>query len=209
MALQARSRTIRNPQLGQTVYYFRRGKGRQNTGDRGPARVIAVEPPTSDTTASSVIWLSHGAHLVRAAPEHLRVATPLETTVFDVIQGTAAPPGVVLNEGGRRTLQGRYIDLGENPTDHELREANQIDEPQQESMSSSTPTPTRDPLSEYGPSYQPMTPLGQADVTVPAVAPTSQPQTVGTPSTMPGPESQPSDVFSRRDNTSVLQPASQ
>ena len=48
--------------------------------------MIAVEPPlTSDTQCSSVVWLSHGGTLIRAAPEHLRNATPLETTVYDVI----------------------------------------------------------------------------------------------------------------------------
>ena len=79
LALLARSRTIRDPQLGQAVYYFRRGKGMKGRQYLGPARVIAVEPPQGDTQTSSIVWLSHAATLIRAAPEHLRAATPLET----------------------------------------------------------------------------------------------------------------------------------
>ena len=52
LALHARSRTIRNPQAGQMVYYFRRGKKKEEAGHKGPARVIAVEPPTGETGAS-------------------------------------------------------------------------------------------------------------------------------------------------------------
>ena len=55
LATIARSRTLRNPQLGQTVYYYRRGKGSHKSGYRGPARVIAVETPHGDTQTSSVI----------------------------------------------------------------------------------------------------------------------------------------------------------
>ena len=77
LAIQARNRTLHNPELGQLVYYFRRGKNNNDIGYRGPARVIAVEPTrTTDTSGTSVIWLSHSGTLIRAAPEHLRAATP-------------------------------------------------------------------------------------------------------------------------------------
>ena len=49
LALLARSRTIRNPQPGQTVYYYRRGKGSKKPGYLGPAKVVAVEPPNGET----------------------------------------------------------------------------------------------------------------------------------------------------------------
>ena len=103
LALLARSRAIRNPQVGQTVYYFRRGRGAKKSGYLGPAKVIAVEPPQGDTKASSIIWLSHAATLVRAAPEHLRAATPLETHIYDVIvQGSPQAPSVVPQQAKSR-----------------------------------------------------------------------------------------------------------
>ena len=123
MAVHARGRTISNPQAGQIVYYFLRGKDRNEAGYKGPARVIAVEPPMGDSQAASVVWLSHGATLVRAAPEHLRVATPLEHTVYEVIQGPAAPPGSIGQDGERSVLQTRYVDLGEVPSCVELEDA--------------------------------------------------------------------------------------
>ena len=33
-----------------------------------------------------VAWLSHGGTLIRAAPEHLRMATSLETRTYDILQ---------------------------------------------------------------------------------------------------------------------------
>ena len=117
LAQHARARTLRNPQVGQIVYYFRRGKGKQENGYKGPARVIAVEPASHEGQASSVIWLAHGATLVRAAPEHLRVATPLETNVYDVVEGTAAPP-----QPDAKKFNNRYIDLGRVPDAREQEE---------------------------------------------------------------------------------------
>ena len=64
------------------VYYYRRGKRKSDQGYRGPAKVIAVEKGQSG--APMVAWLSHAGTLIRAAPEHLRMATPLETRTFDV-----------------------------------------------------------------------------------------------------------------------------
>ena len=103
LALHARTRTIRNPQVGQMVYYFRRGRGTKKAGYLGPARVIAIEPPHGETLGSSVIWLSHAATLIRAAPEHLRAATPLETQLYDVlIHGTPQAPSIVPKEAQQR-----------------------------------------------------------------------------------------------------------
>ena len=125
LATLARSRTLRTPQLGQTVYYYRRGKGSQKPGYRGLARVIAVEPPHGDTQTSSVVWLSHAATLIRAASEHLRTATPLETQIYDiVIQGSPQAPSVVPQEAKRR-LGRHYVELGEPPTDQERLDADE------------------------------------------------------------------------------------
>ena len=129
LALLARSRTIRNPQPGQTVYYYRRGKGSKKAGYLGPAKVVAVEPPQGDTHTFSVVWLSHAATLIRAAPEHLRTATPLETQIHDiVVQGAPQAPSVVPQQA-RARLGRHYVELGQPPTDRERMDADeQIDD---------------------------------------------------------------------------------
>ena len=72
---------------------------------RGPARVLAVEAPESgnEVMGVSVVWLSHAGVLIRAAPEHLRMATPLEVSAEEAIRGDAAPPGLAIH----RTVTGK------------------------------------------------------------------------------------------------------
>ena len=96
------------------------------SGYLGPARVIAVERNPERATAS-IVWLAHGTTLVRAAPEHLRIATPLEYAVHDVIRGEASPPGVARAEGGRLRIPNRYIDLGNPPSPQERIDAEGMD----------------------------------------------------------------------------------
>ena len=83
MAARARSRVISEVQAGQLVYYFRRGKKKSDTGYKGPAKVIAVEKGQGGTPM--IAWLSHAGTLIRAAPEHLRMATSLETRKYDIL----------------------------------------------------------------------------------------------------------------------------
>ena len=92
------------PEPGQIVYYLRRGKGNKRPTYRGPARVLACEKPESGNQAHgvSVVWLSHAGVLIRAAPEHLRVATPVEVSVETAVRGEAAPPGLAI----QRTVTG-------------------------------------------------------------------------------------------------------
>ena len=58
-------------------------KSKQDQGYRGPAKVIAVE--NGQSGAPMVAWLSHAGILIRAAPEHLRMATPLKSRTYDVL----------------------------------------------------------------------------------------------------------------------------
>ena len=91
LALAARSRRIVDPRSNDIVYYFRRGKNKSQAGYKGPARVICVEAPHGDRLVNSVVWLAHGTTLIRAAPEHLRMSTPLEHSVHDVVRGRWIP----------------------------------------------------------------------------------------------------------------------
>ena len=58
MASRARTRVLQEVYPGQIVYYFRRGKKKEDRGYRGPAKVIAIEKGQGD--APIVAWLSHG-----------------------------------------------------------------------------------------------------------------------------------------------------
>ena len=107
MAAKARTRVLSEVQAGQLVYYFRRGKRKSDQGYKGPAKVIAVEKGQSG--APMVAWLSHAGTLIRAAPEHLRMATPLETRTFDVL----ADAGLLRPKD---MAGSRYVDLGAIPT---------------------------------------------------------------------------------------------
>ena len=71
-----------------------------------------------------VAWLSHAGTLIRAPPEHLRMATPLETKTFDTLYEAC-----LLKTKDMATS--RYVDLGNTPTPAEERHAShmQTDEP--------------------------------------------------------------------------------
>ena len=74
--------------------------------------------------APMVAQLSHAGTLMRVAPEHLRMATSLETRTYDI-----QTESNLLNQ---RYLSGsRYVDLGAPPTATEERTTThmQIDEP--------------------------------------------------------------------------------
>ena len=120
MASRARARVLQDVQAGQLVYYFRRGKRKDEAGYRGPAKIIAVERGEGESV--QVAWLSHSGTLIRAAPEHLRMATPLETRSVDALENLGFSPD---------HIGSRYVDLGEAPTAAEQRQADymQVDEP--------------------------------------------------------------------------------
>ena len=50
------------------MYYFKRGKKKNDRGYHGPTRVIVVENGKSG--APMVVWLNHAGTLVKATPEH-------------------------------------------------------------------------------------------------------------------------------------------
>ena len=74
-SLHAGHRPVREFEVGQTVYFWRKGTdGPKKNGPqfwRGPARVIMMAPPTT-------IWLNFRGFIVKAAPEQLRHATEEE-----------------------------------------------------------------------------------------------------------------------------------
>ena len=71
-----------------------------------------------------VAWFSHVGTLIRAAPEHLRMSTPLETRTYGILSESS-----LLNQ--RDVSGSRCVDLGAPPTAVEERTAAhmQVDEP--------------------------------------------------------------------------------
>ena len=68
-------RPVYDYQVGQAVYFWRRGANASrkpaNAFWHGPARVVATQLPTT-------VWVSYNRHLVKAAPEKLRPASEEE-----------------------------------------------------------------------------------------------------------------------------------
>ena len=78
MTKNRRKRILRVFSAGQVVYYWRKAKSTSEPGGyRGPARVICQED-------NSLVWLTDGRHLIRAAPEQLRCGDELDEEMIEV-----------------------------------------------------------------------------------------------------------------------------
>ena len=121
MAARARSRVISEVQAGQLVYYYRRGNKEIGSRLSRPSKSNRREKWQGE--APMIAWLSHAGTLIRAAPEHLRMATSLETRTYDLLSEAS-----LLNQRDPATT---YVDLGAIPTEAEQRTAAhmQVDEP--------------------------------------------------------------------------------
>ena len=108
--------------------------------------------------------------LFRAAPEHLRAATPLETQVYDVmIQGSPQAPSIVPKEAQQR-LGRHYVELGQPPTDQERLDADEeigSDEPPPPKRRNISAQPRRSSSSSSSanrsPSYTPSESQGEVE----------------------------------------------
>ena len=71
--------------------------------------MVAVEPPVnSELNSSGVIWVVHGQQHYRCAPEHLRVATPVEIHIDQAINGRSSSD---MSRNLRNATFSRYRDL--------------------------------------------------------------------------------------------------
>ena len=111
---------LSNPRVGDVVYYFRRHRSNRPQYF-GPGRVLAVEPPEVDAHGSSVVWMIYSGTLIRAAPEHLRQATPLEVQMEEI-----AHPGAS-RVPSERVVTSHFVDLGAPPTDDVLVRSGGVD----------------------------------------------------------------------------------
>ena len=115
---------------GDLVYYWRRqlppkDRGSFQTGKFiGPARVLATETRREgdQLRPGSIVWIHRAGRLLKAAPEQLRKATPVEEDMEE-LRGPVELPWTITGlatDPRRRT----YIDISEEtPDDEEWEEA--------------------------------------------------------------------------------------
>ena len=79
-ALLGRPRSEAHPfEVGQWAYYWRTTDEKlQVQRWKGPAIICMLEP-SPNSGRITCVWLAHGASLVRAAVEHVRLENPRET----------------------------------------------------------------------------------------------------------------------------------
>jgi len=145
LASNARARELKTITPGDVVYYWRVGKaaGAKAKGrHRGPARVLAVEPPEGEgSKATSIVWISHGTSLIRAAPEHLRQATPLEIRLEEFVHGPS--PGNSIHRTLQGKRKGKYLDLGPPPSEAERNRSLVEDDDGDDRPDADAPEPKR------------------------------------------------------------------
>ena len=116
-ALQRGRRRCHEYEVGQTVYFWRKGAQRAVKDNssfwRGPAKVILTSLPSS-------VWISFQGYVVKASPEHLRLASSEEKMTLTGWIDDIASTRKRLEE----TPQKGYIVLDELPP-----EAEQLPEP--------------------------------------------------------------------------------
>ena len=107
-ALHGGDRKLHSYQVGDLVYFWRKGMARPKKDSpafwHGPARVILTNLPNT-------VWVSHQGHVVKASPEHLRPATPDEEFTLSGWIDAIADTRKRLQDGARAG----YIILDELP----------------------------------------------------------------------------------------------
>lgn len=128
-ALHAGPRVWHNYEVGQTVYYWKKGMERAKKDNpsfwHGPSKVILTNLPTT-------VWVAHRGRIIKASPEHLRPATDEEKFVLtDWIQDIVETKNQI-----RETDFKGYIVLEEKPPGlHEEGEEQDTQEHNQEQPS--------------------------------------------------------------------------
>ena len=115
---------------GDLVYYWRRQLQAKDRGSFltgkfiGPARVLATETRRegNQLRPGSIVWIHRAGRLLKAAPEQLRKATPVEEDLEE-LQGPVELPWTITTlatDPRRRT----FVDISEElPDDEEWEEA--------------------------------------------------------------------------------------
>ena len=133
-ALHGGRRPVLDYEIGQVVYFWRKGmEGAKKDSPeywRGPARVILTSPP-------STVWVNFNGYVVKAAPEHLRLASEEERFALSSWMEDLSETRRELENQPRRG----YIDLtgAEFPTDEAFGDAEQAEQPELQDRESHEP----------------------------------------------------------------------
>ena len=112
-ALRAGSRPLKEFQMGELVYYYRRGR---KQGSRygghwyGPARVLCHEKYGADGsggTSGAIVWVSHAGKILRCSPEQLKHVTQDLRRLDQEINGPRSFHDMLLQV----SQQQRYLDI--------------------------------------------------------------------------------------------------
>ena len=127
-AARGRARKHQTFEVGQLVYFYRKGRNntsRHEAGWHGPARVLAIEKQGSsenNQTQGSVIWIVHATVLFRCAPEQLRLVPPHVQETYGVICDPLSPLEQLRRAGNRANYRDISQDLAQEPEDSELHD---------------------------------------------------------------------------------------
>ena len=131
-ALHAGPRAWHHYEVGQTVYYWKKGMERAKKDNpsfwHGPAKVILTNLPTT-------VWIAHRGRIVKASPEHLRPATDEEKfALTDWIQDIVETKNQIRNTDFKG-----YIVLEEKPPDIQEQEDGEEYQDEREEQPSKRP----------------------------------------------------------------------
>ena len=127
-AARGRARKHQTFEVGQLVYFYR--KGRNNTsrfeaGWHGPARVLAIEKQGStenNQTQGSIVWIVHATVLYRCAPEQLRDVPQSVQETYGIICEPLSPLEELRRAGNRANYRDISQDLSQEPEDSEIHD---------------------------------------------------------------------------------------
>ena len=127
-AARGRARKHQTFEVGQLVYFYR--KGRNNTsrfeaGWHGPARVLAIEKQGStenNQAQGSIVWIVHATVLYRCAPEQLRDVPQSVQETYGIICEPLSPLEELRRAGNRANYRDISQDLCQEPEDSEIHD---------------------------------------------------------------------------------------
>ena len=172
-AARGQARKVEVFEVGELVYYYRRGRNstvKHEAGWHGPARVVAVEKhgdSERNQTSGSVIWIAHATVLYRCAPEQLRKVPPEVKTTYETANGPRGPLVEIREAGNQANYRDISQDLQNEPEDSEVHDEG----PTATRSRAFDAQPTRRHLVKRPPQYEPE---GQPDRVLEGPGPTGR-----------------------------------
>ena len=111
-------------EIGNLVYYWRKGRGTTEGTWFGPGRVVCVEKTSSDDTGSpgSVIWVVHGIVMYRCSPEQLRHVTQQVEEIDEFLSENLGPSELLSEMRTNMNYKDISQDMKDIAADHTMHE---------------------------------------------------------------------------------------